>query len=59
MSLFVGALGGQKRISDAPGVRGIGNCKLLNLFWETNSSPLQEQQALLTTEPSAQALLNV
>lgn len=43
---------GQKRASDPPAARVRGDCELPNDgYWEPNSSPVEEQQFLSTTEP--------
>lgn len=47
-----GALRDQNRILGFPGVGVIDDYEPLCGFWELNPGSLQEQQGLLTTEPS-------
>lgn len=44
----------QKRVSDAPGVGVTLGCEGPCGCWESNSSPIEGQPRLLTTEPSLQ-----
>ena len=48
----VGACEEQKRVSDAPELELMDESELLYGCWELNLGPLQEQQVLLTAEPS-------
>lgn len=51
---------GQKRASDPPAARVRGDCELPNDgYWEPNSSPVEEQQFLLTTEPYLKACTSI
>lgn len=38
----------------SPGIGVINSCELIYGFWNSNSSPLQEQEVVLTTEQSLQ-----
>lgn len=51
-----GTLRDQKRAPDLLELANTGGCETLGGHWEANLHLLQEQQALLLTEPSLQLL---
>lgn len=50
-----GALGGQKESTDLPGTEVMTSVTHHMECWTPNLGPLQEQQVLLTAEPSLQS----